>query len=497
VAFKILLADDSVTAQNLAKKILTDVGYEVIPVSNGAAAMKKIESDHPDLLILDVFMPGYSGLEVCEKVRNARETASIPVLLTVAPMEPYSPADGLKVRADGVILKPFEARDLLPAVEKFQERMAAGNYRNAPVEAKAESKTEAATISVEDSASVERENNYGQTAQSSSDRALELPAEMASAPAYGIGNMGGIGLAEGGDSSLPRLSLEPENYASAYEADYSEAAPVATAVESYPVESHAEESHKEVAAAAVEHAAGSPMHDSGMASFAVERAEEAQVIAEEHASEEHTSEEHRAEGQSENEGVLSQALNSPGFDAAVAADSERRGMYEPGIFSSAFGNHGINVAHSLENGEWNRERLPITAEERLESSGEHEAGSGIEAAMTGKGPGLEMVVDHVEATEFAAKFPDSFRAEPHAEFTAEAWSEPAHQEHPVEADLNGALPEAVYGESREVYSSESSASEILKTAMPDEVQIAEVVGRVLDRLRPQILSEVIRELSGK
>jgi hypothetical protein len=106
-------------------------------------------------------------------------------------------------------------------------------------------------------------------------------------------------------------------------------------------------------------------------------------------------------------------------------------------------------------------------------------------------------VDHVEATEFAAKFPDSFRAEPHAEFTAEAWSEPAHQEHPVEADLNGALPEAVYGESREVYSSESSASEILKTAMPDEVQIAEVVGRVLDRLRPQILSEVIRELSGK
>jgi CheY-like chemotaxis protein len=123
VAFKILLADDSMTAQNLAKKILTDVGYDVVAVSNGAAAIKKIGTERPDLLILDIYMPGYTGLEVCEKIKAAADTANTPVLLTVAPMEPYDPADGNRVRADGVILKPFEARDLVPAVEKLQEQV--------------------------------------------------------------------------------------------------------------------------------------------------------------------------------------------------------------------------------------------------------------------------------------------------------------------------------------------------------------------------------------
>ena len=123
MAFKILLADDSMTAQNLAKKILTDVGYDVVAVSNGAAAIKKIGTERPDLLILDIYMPGYTGLEVCEKIKAAADTANTPVLLTVAPMEPYDPADGNRVRADGVILKPFEARDLVPAVEKLQEQV--------------------------------------------------------------------------------------------------------------------------------------------------------------------------------------------------------------------------------------------------------------------------------------------------------------------------------------------------------------------------------------
>ena len=58
-----MLADDSLTAQNMGKKILTEAGYEVIAVSNGAQAMKKIVSERPDLVVLDIYMPGYSGLE--------------------------------------------------------------------------------------------------------------------------------------------------------------------------------------------------------------------------------------------------------------------------------------------------------------------------------------------------------------------------------------------------------------------------------------------------
>ena len=131
MGIKILLADDSVTAQNMGKKILSEAGHDVVTVSNGAAAAKKIAEVKPELVLLDVFMPGYSGLELCEKLRNSAETAKLPVLLTVGRMEPYSPQDGARVKADGVIVKPFEATDLTAAVERFAQKAKAeqsGDY---------------------------------------------------------------------------------------------------------------------------------------------------------------------------------------------------------------------------------------------------------------------------------------------------------------------------------------------------------------------------------
>jgi CheY-like chemotaxis protein len=125
VALRILFADDSMTAQNMGKKILSEAGYDVVAVSNGAAAVKKIAEQKPDIIILDVYMPGYSGLEVCEKVRASLDTVKTPVLLTVGKMEPYKPEDANRVKADGVIIKPFEATDLLAIVKKFEERIAA------------------------------------------------------------------------------------------------------------------------------------------------------------------------------------------------------------------------------------------------------------------------------------------------------------------------------------------------------------------------------------
>jgi CheY-like chemotaxis protein len=122
VALKILLADDSMTAQNMGKKILADAGYDVIAVSNGAAAIKKIASDRPDIIILDVYMPGYTGLEVCERVKGAVESSKTPVLLTVGKMEPFKPEDANRVKADGVLIKPFEATDLIAAIQNMGNR---------------------------------------------------------------------------------------------------------------------------------------------------------------------------------------------------------------------------------------------------------------------------------------------------------------------------------------------------------------------------------------
>jgi len=123
LARKILLADDSVTAQNMGRKILADAGYEVIAVNNGSAALKKILELKPDLVILDVYMPGYSGLEVCQRLKDSPETARIPVLLTVGKLEPFKPEEAQRVRAEAYIVKPFEASELLSALSKLEDKV--------------------------------------------------------------------------------------------------------------------------------------------------------------------------------------------------------------------------------------------------------------------------------------------------------------------------------------------------------------------------------------
>jgi two-component system chemotaxis response regulator CheY len=123
LARKILLADDSVTAQNMGRKILADAGYEVITVNNGSAALKKIAEQKPDLIVLDVYMPGYSGLEVCQRLKDAQETARVPVLLTVGKLEPFKPEEARRARADGFIVKPFEASELLSALSKLEDKI--------------------------------------------------------------------------------------------------------------------------------------------------------------------------------------------------------------------------------------------------------------------------------------------------------------------------------------------------------------------------------------
>jgi CheY-like chemotaxis protein len=123
LARKILLADDSVTAQNMGRKILADAGYDVSTVNNGSAALKRIAELKPDLIVLDVYMPGYSGLEVCQRLKDAPETAHIPVLLTVGKLEPFKPEEARRVRADAHIVKPFEASELLTAITRLEDRM--------------------------------------------------------------------------------------------------------------------------------------------------------------------------------------------------------------------------------------------------------------------------------------------------------------------------------------------------------------------------------------
>src|SRR5215469_16062704 len=107
----------------MGRKILTDAGYEVMTVNNGSAALKRNAEQKPDLIVLDVYMPGYSGLEVCQRIKENRDTARIPVLLTVGKLEPFKPEEARRVRADAFVVKPFEASELLAALARLEDKI--------------------------------------------------------------------------------------------------------------------------------------------------------------------------------------------------------------------------------------------------------------------------------------------------------------------------------------------------------------------------------------
>jgi len=179
VSLRILFADDSMTAQNMGKKILSEAGYDVVAVSNGAAAVKKIAEQKPDIIILDVYMPGYSGLEVCEKVRGSLDTMKTPVLLTVGKMEPYKPEDANRVKADGVIIKPFEASDLLAIIKKFEERI--GQMPPPPMVAQA---VRAEVEYQEETSAAVEHMDHRSVGKSNSQPMVEVPDHMAGAAAF-------------------------------------------------------------------------------------------------------------------------------------------------------------------------------------------------------------------------------------------------------------------------------------------------------------------------
>jgi CheY-like chemotaxis protein len=179
------------TAQKMGKEILTGAGYEVIAVSNGAAAAKKL-AEKPDICILDIIMPGYTGIEVCEKIRSAIDTAKMPVLLTVGKMEHFDQKDIQRVNADGVIIKPFEASDLLATIQKFAEKLSA----SAPKAAAAAASHDKTMIFTPPNVEEFKDDSYNQWKSEAevhdettgempaAKKAIEVPAEVAAAPAF-------------------------------------------------------------------------------------------------------------------------------------------------------------------------------------------------------------------------------------------------------------------------------------------------------------------------
>lgn len=106
---KLLLADDSVTIQKVVDLTFADEGMQVTTVSDGLQAMKKLEEVAPDIVLVDIFMPGLSGYEVCDRIKQDERFRHIPVMLLVGSFEPFDEAEARRVGADDYLTKPFQS----------------------------------------------------------------------------------------------------------------------------------------------------------------------------------------------------------------------------------------------------------------------------------------------------------------------------------------------------------------------------------------------------
>jgi CheY-like chemotaxis protein len=119
MANRILLADDSITIQKVVNLTFADEGFEVVAVSNGDQAERRLADVKPDLVLADIFMPGKNGYELCEAIKESAQFHHIPVVLLVGAFEPFDQAEARRVKADAHLTKPFESRTLVDTVRKL------------------------------------------------------------------------------------------------------------------------------------------------------------------------------------------------------------------------------------------------------------------------------------------------------------------------------------------------------------------------------------------
>lgn len=118
----LLIVDDDDRIRELIKEFLGREGYRVTGAAHAAAARRLMELIEFDLVVLDVMMPGESGLDLTTWVRGKAETSKTPVLLLTARGEPNDRIEGLSRGADDYMSKPFEPRELALRVEAILRR---------------------------------------------------------------------------------------------------------------------------------------------------------------------------------------------------------------------------------------------------------------------------------------------------------------------------------------------------------------------------------------
>ncbi len=114
---KILVVDDEPNIVKLIASRLRNNGYDVISALDGEDGLKKAITEKPDLILLDIIMPGLNGFEVCKRLKENELTKEIPVIMLTALAEEKDLSKGLEEGASCFITKPFSAVDLLHEIK--------------------------------------------------------------------------------------------------------------------------------------------------------------------------------------------------------------------------------------------------------------------------------------------------------------------------------------------------------------------------------------------
>jgi phosphate regulon transcriptional regulator PhoB len=119
---KILIVEDEPDIRQLVQYHLAQERYAVLEAENGEQAIKIVQRDKPNLVILDLMLPGLSGLEVCKLLRERAETARLPILMLTAKAGETDRVVGLEMGADDYLVKPFSPRELVARVRALLRR---------------------------------------------------------------------------------------------------------------------------------------------------------------------------------------------------------------------------------------------------------------------------------------------------------------------------------------------------------------------------------------
>lgn len=116
---KILIVDDDTNIAELIELYLTKECFQCEQAHDGEAALKKHTSFQPDLILLDIMLPGIDGYDVC---REIRKTSSVPIIMLSAKGEVFDKVLGLELGADDYIIKPFDSKELVARVKAVLRR---------------------------------------------------------------------------------------------------------------------------------------------------------------------------------------------------------------------------------------------------------------------------------------------------------------------------------------------------------------------------------------